>query len=151
MKTKTVQSLASEAIKFFATKTRADGTEYVSTTDDRPDWVQEMCVNAHDRGKMLPDDQRYNMIKLALLTIADADDVQDTIYSVEAPTYTSELTEWLDSANSRVYYLTKVLQDNDGYMFDGYYLLEQAWLAEFRDVAESIISSLESQAENETE
>lgn len=146
METKTVQTLAAECATYLQTKTREDGTTFVTSTQDAPDWFIELVRTAHD--DMLPDDHRYQMIEDAILAMADSDEPGDTLYEVEAPVYTSDLTAWLNSANSRVYYLTEALTEY-GDIKDGFQLLSLAWLAEFREVAQSVLSSLEAKLQED--
>lgn len=110
--TSTVQELAREARGWFETARRAtgdtatgpreDGEEYVRTKDGRPEWVQELCYEAH--GDMLPDDWRYARIADALEAIADADDVDaagDEYADQAVDVYTGSRLAWLASHLSR--------------------------------------------------
>lgn len=76
---------------------------------------------------------------------AVADEVENTPYkpnfddihykvrdSIEADVYTSNLTEWLNSKNSRVYYLTEALEEIE--LKDGFKLLAYAQTREIEEV-----------------
>jgi len=148
MQTTTVQTLANDALECFETSTRPDGSEFVRVKDGSPDWLHDLCLAAHENGQVLPDDKRYSMIENALSVISNADeDINDAIYSEEAPSYTSELTTWLDSAPFRVSFLTDALTEY-GDIKDGFQLLALAWTLEFQEVANSVLAFLESRLED---
>lgn len=143
--TMTIQTLAGEARKQFEQRTRTTTGEtyWAHGEADRypnEDWVQDMIRAAH--GDYMPDDQRYSMIVDALDAIADNVFGFDLEFSVEPPTYTSDLTAWLNSSNSRVGYLTDALQEW-GADCDGFQLLGRAWLQEFHEVLASVKDSLQ--------
>lgn len=52
--------------------------------------------------------------------------------AIEADIYTSDLTEWLNSKNSRVYYLTEALEELD--VKNGFHLLSYAQFLEIEEV-----------------
>lgn len=100
----TIATLASEAYDAMETRTRDDGTNYVTTKDDAPQWVQDLAHDAH--GTMLPDDWRYDAIHSVLSALscgADEDDpgeIADTLVD----TYTGDRLRWLASHMDRVAY-----------------------------------------------
>lgn len=57
---------------------------------------------------------------------------EELIGNIEADVYTSDITEWLNSINSRVYYLTEALEDFD--IKDGFQLISYAQYLEIREV-----------------
>lgn len=59
-------------------------------------------------------------------------DIADFEFNIEADCYTSDLTEWLDSDNERVYYLTEVLETYE--LKDGFELLRYAQYIEKDEV-----------------
>ena len=64
----------------------------------------------------------------------DMDDIRDSIFEeIEPDCYTSGLTEWLNSKNSRVFYLTEALE-NFGEFKDGFQLLASAQQIEMEEV-----------------
>jgi hypothetical protein len=136
---KTVNELAKEALGWFITDTRDNGEEFVKTKEGRPDWLENLIFTAH--GNMMPDDYRYKFIEDALQYISDQDEDADLDRpEIEADTYTSDLTKWLNSRNDRVYYLSEALEEygtNDG--FQALYL---AQLCERGEVYDSVLSSL---------
>jgi hypothetical protein len=136
---KTVNELAREALEWFETGTRNNGEEFVKTKEGRPDWLENLIFTAH--GNMMPDDYRYKFIEDALQYISDQDEDADLDRpEIEADTYTSDLTKWLNSRNDRVYYLSEALEEygtNDG--FQALYL---AQLCERGEVYDSVLSSL---------
>ncbi len=64
----------------------------------------------------------------------DMDSVRDSIFEeIDPDCYTSRLTEWLNSRNSRVFYLTEALE-NFGEFKDGFQLLGAAQQIEMEEV-----------------
>ena len=57
----TIQELANRYYKMFIRDTRDDGTEYVKTTDERPEELTELIHKAH--GDMMPDDWKYKFVR----------------------------------------------------------------------------------------
>lgn len=101
----TVQTMAAKAYQSMETATRPDGTEYNRRTDDAPEWVAEIIQAAH--GDMLPDDQRYAMIRDAFSWISEldadgepSDDAHDFADST-SDVYTSDLMAWVNSGGLR--------------------------------------------------
>jgi hypothetical protein len=135
---KTVNELAKEALGWFITDTRDNGEKFVKTKYGRPDWLKTLIFTAHDG--MLPDDYRYKFIEDALEIIAEADDNSLDCPEIEADTYTSDLTAWLNSRNDRVYYLSEALEEYE--IKDGFRALQAAQLRERDEVYYSVLNSL---------
>ncbi len=78
-------------------------------------------------------DEAFNdllyMVDEEILTTLD---IADFEFDIEADCYTSDLTEWLDSDNERVYYLTEVLETYE--LKDGFELLRYAQYIEKDEV-----------------
>jgi len=142
---KTLQEKASTMLNQFEQKTRdADNRKFYCLKDDAKnhDLYQDICHDAHN--DMTPDDYKYDFIIEALELFAELEceeDAQDSIYEIEANCYTSELTAWLNSHNSRVYYLTEALEEFE--CKDGFQALAIAQQKEKIEVASSILNSLE--------
>lgn len=93
----------------FTTKTRDDGTTFVTLTDTAPEWLQTAVYDAHD-GEM-PNDWRYETCSriwdaFTVEGIDPADDDQrfelaDSLVDI----YTFDLTTWLASHNDRQFYV----------------------------------------------
>lgn len=86
------------ARSFFIQDTREESkTQFWKTKDNAPDWLTELCHDAHTDG-MLPDDYCYEYIVDALDLIIDHEGDQDeAASSVEADCYTRDLLNWLAS------------------------------------------------------
>jgi len=136
-----IQEKAAEVLEKFHTKTRGEAEIWV--TDDES--LREMCHKAH--GDMMPDDQKYRFIVDALATMADADDPDCP--TIEADIYTSELTAWLASSNSRVDYLTQALEEYGAK--DGFNALAIAQTIEREEVYFSVLESIRAMVDEEEE
>ena len=136
----TIQEKAAQIRSTFVEKIRTDGTKYWSTESEEAE-IEELCHAAHD--DMMPDDWRYRFIVDALNLVAEADDVDDvTIFSD-----ISDLTAWLSSHNSRVYYLTQALEEYGE--TDGFKALAFAQVIEREEVYFSVLSSIRAMVEEE--
>jgi hypothetical protein len=103
--------------------------------------LKELIRSAH--GESLPDDYIYEFISDALDLIAECEteeEVEERICEIEADVYTSNLTAWLNSTNSRVYYLTEALTEFEAK--DGFNALMIAQSLEKQEVARSVLNSL---------
>lgn len=94
----TIQSKATAALEWFERKQRGDERIWV-TKDGKPEWVVDMCREAHDAGDMFPDDLRYEYIEEALCALSEAGEADDI--EIEADIYTHDLTAWLHSRADR--------------------------------------------------
>lgn len=104
----TLQEIAKQAADSFERATRDDGSAYVRTKDDAPEWVRDDVVfPAH--GDMLPDDWRYETVWLACEWIAEnagnAEDTSGEFADSRVDIYTSALTDWLGSHVTRPGYV----------------------------------------------
>lgn len=134
-----IQGLAKEARSGLECKFRADGEPFYCLKDQASDWIKALVHAAH--GDMLPDDYRYEFIVNALDHLTDCENPDDARDSIEADCYTSDLTDWLSSHNSRLAYC----DDNDYTQSDSsmFTRLQNGQLAERDEVFESVLSSLE--------
>lgn len=141
-----IEDLAKKAITYFVSKERDDGSMYWTTTDDRPEWLQELIRRAH-RG-YLPDDYKYEFILSALNIIADSD--EDTCSESIADSidvYTGELTRWLASHIDRVNYVNEALQVMNTPEDDLVSIVANAQYLEREEVFYSVLSSLKAEVE----
>lgn len=142
--------IATEAAQWMERATRDDGTEYRRFKDGHPEWLQDLAYAAHDNGDIWADDWRYEFIEEALDALTDADpdaDPEEVLYEIEPDTYTSSLTRWLDSRNSRVYYLTEVLEEFGSEGMDGFQLLALAQRQEKQETASQVLAFIMERAE----
>lgn len=112
MDTTRIIALAQDMARAFETRSRDNGDRFDVLQDDRPDWMQDVCREAH--GDMLPDDQRYAMIRSAVEAIAEADndsDLEDIGMELDADIYTHDLTAWLHSRVDRYAYVDIAIEE----------------------------------------
>ena len=138
----TLQSLAREMSLAFEGKTRSNGHDFRVLRDNSPEWMTTVCRQAHDEAKLLPDDWRYAFIEEAVDALAEHDDTDEALARLEPDIYTGELTAWLNSLNSRVYYLDEVLTEY-GTIRDGFELLAAAQMIEKEEVFHQVVVALE--------
>ena len=153
----TIRELAEQLSEALVTDTRNDGTKFIKRKDGSPQWMQDVIFKAHQ--DKLPDDHTYEAIDRILSHILDCtdktatrDDMQEALYEIEADVYTSDLTEWLHSDCSNVYYLDEVMKE--GSPEDGFQLLAMAqhrWLEEIGNVLVDALDQLATEEETETE
>ena len=123
-------------------KKRLDGSKFYcfKGNDEK---TQEFARNIH--GESMPDDFIYQQIYNALGFISelekdDDDEFYDRLFDIEADCYTSDLTAWLNSSVSRVYYLTEAISEFGS--TDGFELLANAQLIEIREIYEKTFFEL---------
>lgn len=123
------------------TKTRENGERFVYQKDNAPEWLNDLCHDAH--GSLLPDDFIYSVIEDALDAIIDNDGDTDSV-ELEADIYTRDLLDWLGSHSSRVAYCDKAAEEF-GAEFDGdiIWQIQMGQHLEKREILENVISSLE--------
>jgi hypothetical protein len=138
----TIQALAAEMSKAFETAIRpTSGETFRKLKDDAPPWMTTVCRKAHDDGNILPDDWRYILIEEAVDALAVHDDPDDARSSLEPDIYTSDLTAWLDSRNSRVEYLSEALTEYGSFRH-GFQLLAAAQMIEKEEVFQQVLDAL---------
>lgn len=103
----TLKTLAAEVYDALETKTRTDGTEFISLKDGAPEWMTDLCREAH--GNMLPDDHRYAFILEAVEALMEADDPDDI--DMEADIYNHDLITWLGSHGYRPGYCDEAREE----------------------------------------
>ena len=146
-----VQELATETLKHFERFTRGDGdgsddSPPLYKTNDPPDWVRDLCHDAH--GDMFPDDWRYSFIVEALDALEEGNDTEDAYGSIEPDVYSSEITGWLHSRADRYGYVDEATAegfiDEDA---DTLQRLMMGQLVEKLEVFHSVLASLEARIE----
>jgi hypothetical protein len=116
-----------------------NGSEFIHLKDNSPQWMTEVIRTVH--GEKLPDDTTYAFISKCADAIADAEDANDAITSIEPDIYTHNLTAWLHSRADHVYYLTEVLEESE--VKDGFQLLSAAQQKQIQEIGFALISALE--------
>lgn len=140
MNTERLLKAAQFAREFFTKDKRLSGESYWHTTDKAPQWVKDLCQEAH--GGMLPDDYRYLYIVESLEAIIDNNGDSDSV-ELEADCRTSELTTWLASCTTRAEYVDQSIEEF-GQSAEG--VLQQIGMGQFlekQEVLQSVVSSLE--------
>jgi hypothetical protein len=142
MKT-TLQTLAREMSQAFENGTRpGNGETFRKLRDTAPEWMTTVCRLAHDEGSLLPDDWRYAFIEQAVDALAEHEDADEALGRLEPDIYTSDLTAWLHSLNSRVYFLGEVLAEYGSFR-DGFQLLAAAQMIEKEETFHQVVTALQ--------
>jgi hypothetical protein len=139
--TSTIQSLATEMSQAFEEATRQNGETFRKLKDGSPAWMATVCRQAHDKAQLLPDDWRYAFIEEAVDALASYDDADEARSSLEPDVYTSNLTAWLHSRNSRVYYLGEALTEYGNFR-DGFQMLAAAQMCEKEELFQQVLDAL---------
>lgn len=112
------------------------------------DHCRKLAFAVHSGGDRLPDDHRYAFLYEALSAIEDADDLDDV--TIEADTYTRELTEWLGSGNDRSGYCDEAQREGmiseDASMVDR---MSMGQYMEKREVLGEVLAHLNHEAEED--
>jgi hypothetical protein len=132
-----VKELAKYMLTFLTTGKRDNGETFVKQREHAPDWVDQVCREAH--GDMLPDDYRYSFIQEALEAIVNSDSLDDA--EIEADIYTHDLINWLGSTNSRYCYVDDA-RSEFGHADSVIDEIRQGQLMEKREVLDTIINEL---------
>jgi hypothetical protein len=103
----TIKELADQVYAQFEKRTRDNGREFWVLKDGKPEWVQDLCHEAH--GDMAPDDWKYQFVLEAVAAFSEADDPDDV--QLEADVYNSELLQWLASHLARAGYVDEAVQE----------------------------------------
>lgn len=129
------------ARSFLTRKTRESGEQFVCQKDDAPDWLNDMCRDAHD--DMLPDDFVYSVIEDALDAIIDQDgDAEDV--SLEADTYNRDLLAWLSSNLDRASYCDEACEEYGVEASEGImHFISMGQHYEKRQILANVVNSLE--------
>ncbi len=135
-----LKTVAQEMLNAFESKNRVDtGEQYYCLADDKEEWMQDICRNAHN--DMLPDDFKYQFIHTALELMSEYDDADEGLDSLEPDTYNRDLLKWISSNLSRANYVDEAYE-NAGY--DGLYnTIRYGQLEEMREVYALVREGLE--------
>ena len=144
----TIHSLATEMASWFESRTRDNGTTFLTLRDNHPKWIQQVCFDAHKSptiGTIMPEDYRHEMINECLDIIAECtneDQLENAKWDgLTAPDYTYDLIQWLASHNARAVFCDESKQeigdagDLIGQIRDGY-------VYEIREVFDLVVSAL---------
>lgn len=138
----TTQEKATLALSYFTTGERIStdtGRAIVTTTDDKPEWITELCHEAH--GDFMPDDWRYEMIHDALLELEES---EPDVYNIEPPIYNAERLAWLGSHLERAGYCDEAMRElSHADRCDILDCIGAGYLCEFREVYGTVETFLE--------
>lgn len=138
----TIETLAGEMSGAFEGAVRpSTGEEFRRLKDDAPEWMTDVCRQAHDKGEILPDDWRYRFIEEAVDALASHDSPDTARDSLEPDIYTSDLTGWLHSRNSRAWYLDEAAREY-GQFRDGLQLLAAGQMREKEETFQQVLDAL---------
>lgn len=106
-----LRNAATDALSYFTTLTRDDGTEYVALFHTPPRWLSDAVQAAHDRE--MPNDWRYAMARRAVQAIADGDLIDgDTLHEhANLAVSTRSLLLWLAEDLSRMEYVDRARRE----------------------------------------
>jgi hypothetical protein len=131
----------------FQTKTRDSGGAFVTRMDDAPEWLTDVCREAHN--DMLPDDWKYAAISAAFDRLAecdetdDLDDVAHEWADGYVDVYNSDLADWLASHNARGDYCDEARKEwgsTDG--ADTWTMLQRGQYREAHEVFDLVLAGL---------
>lgn len=113
-----IKKCAIEAVNCFSKQKRTDESEFY-VANFAPAWVMDMIREAHMG--MLPDDHKYRFVVESLYAIIEANgNFEET--QIQADIYTSDLSKWLISNNTRMEYCNEACEQfdvpKDAVMFD---------------------------------
>jgi hypothetical protein len=145
----TVQDLAQEMSSAFERRKRDNGDTFVALKDDSPQWMTDVCHEAH--GDMFPDDWRYSFIEDAVDALAENEDQDEARDSIEAEIYTHKLTSWLASRNDRYEYCDQALEEWGTDIGGTFPLLQMGQSWEKEEVFSLVLSALEALADEDEE
>lgn len=151
MTRETVQRLACEAYGWFEIAQRADGTHYVRTKEEAPDWVADLVRAAHDGANILSDDWRYERIHQTLEYLADTDpsnwdacECADQAVDV----YNADRLRWLGSHSRRAAYVDEAV-DSMGWPGSIYDAIAYGQYEEAKEIYHQVLAYLENLTEEE--
>lgn len=140
--------LAQEMWDQFEQASRDDGSKFWRLKEGAPEWMKDVCRAAHDGGKIMPDDFRYEFITDSLIKITenDEDTDDDDLDSVdfEGDVYNSDLAKWLGAGGDRWWYCDQALKDPPS---DFSSLLQTAQVMEKEEVYGQVLEALREHAD----
>ena len=137
----TISELAATANRFLVRDRERD---MVLPTADAPEWLTDLCRDAH--GTMFPDDWRYEFIQDALNALEDDEDAEPDVDSLYP--YTADRLKWLASHLDRPGYCDAAVQDMGLTFTDTVTLIGWGMAAELSEVFELVRGFLETRCED---
>lgn len=126
----------------FETAKRDDGTSFVRLKDGSPDWMTDVCREAH--GGMLPDDMRYKMIREVVDIMTETEDEDEQREALDGLVDVSyyNLAQWLASGTSRFGYCDEAAEEF-GPPKSTDQLLQWGQLREYEEILSQLRSALD--------
>lgn len=148
----TIKKLAEQMQEQFTTGKRDNGEEFHKLKDAHPEWMQDVCREAHS--EMMPDDFIFEMISNAVDLLADVDDdcaedfdaYHEKADELEADVYNNTLLKWVSSNLTRASYVDDALEAGATKLFDA---LQWGQLEERREVFSRVLEELRERAEGD--
>jgi hypothetical protein len=141
MTTLSISALAREVYEAFEPepRTRTNGQTFWTFKDDSPQWIIDLCHEAH--AEMFPDDVRYEFVRDAVYALSNADDPDEV--SLEASIYISDLSAWLGSRADRYSYCDEAVEEFGWTFTNTIELLQLGQAREKQEVLDLVRSFLE--------
>lgn len=137
-----LQDAAKLMLEQFETKRRDSGETFLTLKDSAPDWMTDVCRDAH--GRKLPDDFVFEVIFESLHALLDHDDTQEANDSLEADFGNADLLAWVSSNLGRASYVNDAVREYglDADSFDLFKTLQLGQLAEKQEIFGEMLDSL---------
>ena len=131
------------------TDTREDGSSFIKTAPDSPDWIRDAIREAHD-GE-LPNDTRYNLIEDCIQAITDRDfsdkeEAGNAIFEMSrdvTPGQSSSLLLWFSANTSRLHDCDEALADGREELASVFDALDVGYVYAAALTLSSLIESIE--------
>jgi hypothetical protein len=137
----------------FELATRDNGEKYFRLREGHPQWMQDVIRAAH--GDMMPDDQRYEMIRDIVGCVNERDPSEwedsDTAHEIcdsLVDVYYSGLTAWLASHIDRIGYCDQAAEDMGAVSGDMNQRLMAGQYTEYQEIYYSVVQSVLALAED---
>lgn len=139
-----LEQAAALMLKQFERRMRDNGETFHALKDGAPDWMTDVCRDAH--GRNMPDDFVFEVIVEGLGLLVDHDgNSSDAVDAIEADIYNRDLLTWLSSSLHRAEYVNESV--NDGFVsvrenFDLFNVLQAGQLNEKREIFGALVDAL---------
>jgi len=136
----TIQEKAEKLVSGMTHTVRGDKTIVIIKYGELHDTLLNITFEVSE-ATSLSMDSVYKFTYEALVALSENDDTDEARESIEADTYTGELTAWLAENVNNVDYLTQALKEytHD----DGYQALATAQLLAKQEVFDTVVSEIE--------
>lgn len=138
----TIQDLANKMLEQFETKGREGGGTFQTLKDAAPDWMTDVCREAHD--DFLPDDFIYSVIVDSLEALTNYDDESEARDSLEPDIYNRDLLAWVSSNLHRAGYVNDAVSEGmvDLTSFDLFSALQAGQIQEKQVIFDGVVRAL---------